>query len=149
IIDVALGETVAAAIVAEKTVSAGEVADPMTPDGAAPLEVEMIKAVGDAHDGRARADGGVGDAHVVGSYAEAYLLSCVGFGLAITCPALHLVRWVGDRSDEAIPCAGNGLNEDFVGGVFGERLAQRGDIAIEVVLFDSAAWPDSVHKILF
>src|SRR5882724_4332412 len=69
------GEAVAAAIVADNAGAAGEVAHPMTPDGAFPFEIEMIETVGDFDEGMAGADGGIGETDFVGRNTETNVLA--------------------------------------------------------------------------
>ena len=60
--------------VAGDSVIAGQLPDPVAPDRAVAVELEMAEPVGGLDQGWAAADGGVGDAHPVAGGAVADLL---------------------------------------------------------------------------
>lgn len=148
VFDVPSGEAVAATVVAENAGAAGEIADPMAPDGAFPFEIEMVETVGDLDKGMAGADGGIGEADFVGSDAETNFLAGGGNDFRswrVRCGNGFAVR---NGSEKAIADAGNSFDEGAAVGLFAESFAESGDVAIEIVFFDGGFRPDGGHEVL-
>src|SRR5437879_4894256 len=72
--DLPIRKTVAALVISDKSVIARELGQHMAPDRATPVEFEMTEPVRRLHQRLAATDGGVGDAHAVGSSAKMDLL---------------------------------------------------------------------------
>jgi hypothetical protein len=146
--DVPGGKAVAAAVIAKNARAVCEIAHPMPPDGAFPFEVEMVETVCNSDEGMAGANGGVGEADVVRSDAEANFLARRGSD--------HSRRREGGRggvavrngSKEAVADAGDGFDKGAAAGLFAESFAESGDVAVEIVFFDDGFGPDGGHEVL-
>ena len=74
LVDVPLGQPTASLVVADQRMIAGQLPDPMAPDRALHIELEMAEPVRGLHQWGARPDRGVRDAHAVAGRAKADLL---------------------------------------------------------------------------
>src|SRR5260370_38307690 len=81
VFDIPFGEAIGAAVIANDALAVGQVAHPVAPDGALPFKIEVVETVGDFDDRIAAADGGVGEADVISSAAEANFLAGRRLGL--------------------------------------------------------------------
>jgi hypothetical protein len=72
---IAVGEAAATRVEAHQRVAARQALDPVAPDGAAPVVLEVREPVGRLHERRAAAGRGVGKPHAVGAGAEAQVLA--------------------------------------------------------------------------
>src|SRR5262249_1180045 len=152
VVDVALGKAVTSSVVAHDAMPLRQVSHPVAPDRAAPLEIKVIEAVCDTNDGMSAADrgvcetnlvGGDAEANLGGGDAEANLLAQQQLGIAIARASVHRpLRNLLNRSDEPIPCTRNGFDEGHSRRLRTERLAQGGDVSIEVVFLDPGLGPD-------
>ena len=148
VFDIPFREAIGAAVIANDALAVGQVAHPVAPDGTLPFKIEVVETVGDFDDGIAAADGGVGEADVICSAAEANFLAGRRIGFT-GCGRRHGIRSVFcDGREEAITDAGDGLDKGPAAGLFAEGFAESGNVAIEVVVFDGGFGPDGGHQVL-
>ena len=104
-LDLPVGHAAAALVVADQPVSGRELVDPVRPDRAGPLDVQVGQPVGRLDQRRAVSGEGVGDAHVVGRQAVADLLRAADRWLRGVRSALRPVHLVpAPRTGSRRPC---------------------------------------------
>jgi hypothetical protein len=74
VLDLAVGEPIAALVVPDQRVVPGKIAEPVMPDRTFPIVIEMRQPMGGLHQDRAGTHAGIGNADAVGGGAEPDLL---------------------------------------------------------------------------
>lgn len=143
--DVVVAETATALVVADERSMRADAGQPVAPDRAAPVVVDVRQPMSCAHEHRATPDGGVGQSDTVTGGAESDFLFhgrrvCERSRLALT----ELV----DVGDEAVSPPMRGLDQSLLGAVVVEHSSGVADSRAQRRFADEPIAPDRIQQLL-